>query len=257
MQTGVDINGNCIHCGSKVQSTAGCLNQQCPSKSLIYSCSADLVIDGSIIQHSEKNDVVFVPVNLLPVRTKATYIALDNETGGVTDDTSLLTSYLVILDQNFQVIDELELAMKPKDGIYHVNGEAMGVNKINIVEHDKVAITYQQAGTKLYDFLKKHTNNGATKLIPWGHNVNFDIIGLQNNIITKNSWNHFVSYRVIDSGVIAQVMKIIGLLPDDNKGSLEHLASFFKLEHGILHTAKADTLLTVEVIKCTIKLLRR
>jgi DNA polymerase III alpha subunit (gram-positive type) len=263
MQTGVDINGNCVNCGSKVDSTAGCL--KCSSITTVSDNSGQQttvypgLADQRIINTYDYRGIYtklpeVYEKTLFP--PQATYIALDNETGGVSDDSSLLTSYLAILDQNFQLMDELDLTMKPKDGIYHVNGEALGVNHINLVEHDKVAITYQAAGTKLYEFLKKHTNNGVTKLIPWGHNVNFDIMGLQNNIITKNSWNHFVSYRVIDSGVCAQVMKIIGLLPDDNKGSLEHLASFFKLEHGVLHTAKADTLLTIEVIKSMIKLLK-
>ena len=46
------------------------------------------------------------------------YLFLDNEMGGLEKEQySLLTSYLLATDDNFNVIAELDLRLKPNDGI--------------------------------------------------------------------------------------------------------------------------------------------
>ena len=45
------------------------------------------------------------------------YIFLDCEMGSVDLEYSLLSSYFLVVDGNFQKIDELELFVKPDDGI--------------------------------------------------------------------------------------------------------------------------------------------
>ena len=108
--------------------------------------------------------------------SNAYYVAFDNETGGLTKDCSLLTSHFIIADEQLNVIEELGLVIKPNDHQpYRVQATALAVNKINLIEHDKVAITQSEAAQKLFLFLKKHSNNGQIKLIPIGHNVSFDI----------------------------------------------------------------------------------
>lgn len=103
------------------------------------------------------------------------YIALDVETGGIGLDKSLLTAYFAVMDQNMTILDELYLHTKPDDGIYQVTADALRINGINLVDHESVAITYKEAGQKLYSFLSKHSAGGQYKMIPIGHNVAFDI----------------------------------------------------------------------------------
>jgi DNA polymerase III alpha subunit (gram-positive type) len=177
------------------------------------------------------------------------YIALDTETGGVTSDVSLLTAFFMVLDENFNEVGNLSLLIKPDNGLYQVTGEALGINKINLAEHDKVAITEKEAGTKLYEFLSSMNPNGGDKLIPIGHNVAFDVKFLQGKIISQGTWNKFVSYRVLDTGVVATFLKAVKLLPNDLNGSLSSLAAHYGLNTSMAHTASGDVLMCVEIMK--------
>lgn len=177
------------------------------------------------------------------------FVALDNETGGLTSDTSLLTSFLAILDADLNIVDELELLVKPDDGIYRVNAEALNINKINLLEHDKKAIPYSQAGAPLYEFLRKHSDNGANKLVPFGHNVMFDILGICDKIMSKKTWDHFCGYRLLCTGNISQFLKLQGKLPSDIQASLGKLAAYFGIDNSKAHTSKGDVLMCIEVLK--------
>jgi hypothetical protein len=85
------------------------------------------------------------------------YIAFDNETGGLNPETSLLTTYFAILDGNFNKIDELELLLKPNNNEpYVIEPQGLEINKINLIEHDKVAVPYSMGGQQLFKLLKKH-----------------------------------------------------------------------------------------------------
>ena len=91
------------------------------------------------------------------------FLAFDAETGGIGADKALLTLYFIVLNEKFEVLDELDLRIKPNDDIYHVTAEALEINKINLVEHDKVALTDKAAGQVLYPFLEKHSEKGKIK----------------------------------------------------------------------------------------------
>ncbi len=177
-----------------------------------------------------------------------TYIALDAETGGVTPETSLLTVYFAVLDENFCVVDDLDLKVKPDDENYVITARALEINKINLVKHDKLAIPYKDAKPLLYKFLEK--NYQGEKLIPVGHGVAFDVRRVYSTLISQGSWENFVSYRVLDTGNAAQFLRVAGLFPKEVSGSLGSLVAHFKLpSKGELHDARIDTLQTVEVLK--------
>ena len=184
------------------------------------------------------------------------YIAMDVETGGLTPETSILTAFFAVLDQDFNVTDEIDFNLKPEDGIYRVTAGGLMVNKINLVEHDKTAILVKDAKTPLYEFLKK--NNHGEKLIPIGHNVAFDISRIKRDgLISEGSWETFVSYRCVDTGVVCQFLRAAGLFPEDVSGSLGSLVGYFRIPSiGELHNAKTDTLQTVAVLKELLKIVK-
>jgi len=183
------------------------------------------------------------------------YIAIDTETGGLGDEVSLLTLYLGVLDQHFKLIAELDLCVKPNDGLYHIQPHALTINNIDLVAHDKVAITYDQAATKIYEFLNKVNNGGAIKLIPIGHNVAFDIRFLCQKTLSKKTWDKFVGYRCLDTGTIGRFMMEANLMPMQN-ASLGDIASYFGVTFQA-HTAKGDALASMEVMKKMIDLARK
>jgi DNA polymerase III alpha subunit (gram-positive type) len=175
------------------------------------------------------------------------YVALDLETGGIGHDKSLLTAYLAILDENMNVVEELDLKIKPNDDIYVLTAEALDINKIDIISHDKIAVSEKIAAQQVYNFLNATTNDGKNKLTPLGHNVQFDIQFLCNKTISKKSWDKFCTYRVLDTGVVAQFLIAQEVLPHMN-ASLGTLAQHYGITFEA-HTAKGDTLATVAVMK--------
>jgi DNA polymerase III alpha subunit (gram-positive type) len=185
----------------------------------------------------------------------ATYIAVDTETGGIGSDVSLLTAYIAILDKNMEIIEDLNLAIKPDNGIYNVTAEALFINKINLIEHDKGAITSGKAGELFRDFLIKHSPNGAIKLLPLGHNVAFDMDKLYQHVLNKKEAQKYISYRVLDTGSTGNFLKAAGYIPEAISGGLGTYVEYFKVIKRDAHEAKNDTLMTIDVMKAMLKLI--
>ena len=180
------------------------------------------------------------------------YLFLDNEMGGLEmENYSLLTTYLLFTDDDFNPVDDLALFLKPDDGIYKVCGEAMNVNRIDLKVHEATAITYKEADKVLYTWLNDITNKGKFKPTPVGHGVWGDINWINYHLLGKKTWDNFVSYRKLDTQSTCQFLKTCGKFPADVSGSLESIARYFSIpvDENQLHTAKTDTLLTLEVFK--------
>lgn len=213
------------------------------------------------------------------------YLVLDCETGGF-EGTSLLSVYLgVYSEENFTLLDELEMFMRPKDHIYMITAEALTVNGINLIEHETKAIPYQEAGTKLYNFLERNSI-GTTidiskkdestmtiteqayrlykelpkisytieKLSPLGHNVGGDIRLMKEFLVSPGTWDKFVSYRVEDTGTVGNFLKRQGKIPKDISGSLSSYAKYFNIDSSKAHDAKGDVNMTVQVYEKMLKL---
>jgi DNA polymerase III epsilon subunit-like protein len=184
--------------------------------------------------------------------SKARYIAFDCETGGKTVETSLLTVYFGILDEDFNLIDELYLYLKPNNGApFVVEGEGLGVNRINLTEHEKIAITLSEGGQQLVALLRKHNPDYENKLTPIGHNVSFDLGHIWAHLLKRSTWEQFVSYRPLCTAVIARFCRLAGIIPDSTSGSLTKLAEGLGVqwEGTGAHDAKSDVLATVGVLK--------
>ena len=174
------------------------------------------------------------------------YLPMDNETGGLHDEVSLLSSYLEVVDEKCNVIDSLELYVKPNDGLYKVEAGGLLVNKIDLVKHDQIAIPYSAAGQLLFRFLQKNSKDGEIKLIPVGKNVAGDVRWLQQHLLGKKTMDKFVSYRVLDITGIAMALQIKGKLPQDIGLSLSSLVEHFQIViPGVAHEAKYDTQATI------------
>lgn len=192
---------------------------------------------------------------------KKKYLAFDAETTGLKPRHNLLTMAFQVLDSNFQVIDRLSIKPKPSDGEYLVTPRAIEVNKICLSEHLATGEAEVICRVKLKNFLEKHTTHvdketGSLKiyrLTAVGQNVAFDIMRGQ---ILLPEWDDYVSYRYLDTQVIAQFMQLVGLMPEDVSTGLAGLAQHYTIEHGAAHTAEGDTDTTVEVLRRQIRVVR-
>lgn len=161
---------------------------------------------------------------------------------------SLLTAFFMVTDQEHNPLGELSLKVKPDDGDYIICGQGMTVNRINIQEHDKIAILYKNAKPLLFNFLKEFSTD--CRLTPVGHGVRGDIEHVTDKLISQGSWQQFCSHHYLDTSVVLQYLRGINLMPHDNDGSVEALAQYFGIEiQGTLHDASVDVRTTCELMK--------
>lgn len=177
--------------------------------------------------------------------TDAAFLAFDCESGGIGADVSLLTAHFSVCDKKWNIIDELSLALKPKEvdetgsAIYRVAAIALSINNINLIEHDKVAITKAEAGQQLRAFLWKYKPKEGW-LMPMGKNIEGDIDWVNDHILGANEWRKYVSYRTYDITTLITFLKRTGKLPTDAPESLEGMAKFIGFNFKA-HTADGDT----------------
>lgn len=182
------------------------------------------------------------------------YVAMDTETGGLSSDVAdILTLYIAIVDENLKVVDELDLKLKP-DGNRLPNAQAgaLKVNGIDIHAHleDPETIPYSEAKTKVIQLLKKYLKKSGrySNLRPLGYNLMFDIDFVQAYVLPFEEWESLISYNKVDPKIIVNFLKDAGWFPSD-LGTLVSVVKYFQLPMGEAHTAKADTLATIEVYK--------
>lgn len=185
------------------------------------------------------------------------YIAFDCETGGLTLDSDLLTCHFIVLDSNLNILEELPLYLKPLDRDYNVTNGAMEVNKIDLKEHDKIAISYEAGAKLLKDLLKKYKPaRKRTWFKAIGQNIPFDVRfishyllgGFDYNNPTKALESVGISKGLLDTYVLTQFLKQFGYLPEE-LGSLTSLVNHFNIKTQEFHNARTDTLMTIEVWK--------
>jgi len=178
------------------------------------------------------------------------YFCFDTETGGLAENASLLTLHGFILDDDLKIIDEIGLRLKPEDNIYLIEGNALAINKIDLGEHTKHAITYAEGATKLKTFLSKHVPSVKQKLNIVGQNIiDFDIPRLKNFLLSTQDFNFYFSRDVYDTRVQGLFLRKLGIIPDDVDigfaGQLRHFFPDLNLDghHGAEWDARQTAML--------------
>lgn len=180
--------------------------------------------------------------------SEAIFLPFDCESGGIGDEISLLSAHFAACDEDWNVVDELELLVKPNDGIYKVTAEAMSINKIDLIKHEAMAMPYSQAGQLLRDFLVRNSQNGKIKLQPMGKNIGGDVGWVTQHLLGKKTFNQYVSYRCYDITGIITYLKRTGRLDRFAPESLEGLAKYFGFEAD-WHTARGDNYAGIKVMR--------
>lgn len=182
------------------------------------------------------------------------YMAFDTETGGFNPRTAdLLTFYAGILDEDFKLVDELYLKLKPNNGAFPIaEAQALKVNGIDLKLHmaDPETISYEEGKAKLVTLLKKYLKKSGrfSNLIPFGYNVPFDIEWTQHHLLPKEEWLAILHYQIRDVMQNVVFLKDSGWFPQD-LGSLGTVVDYLGLPKRNAHNAKEDTLMTVDVHK--------
>ena len=188
------------------------------------------------------------------------FVAMDSETGGLDPKQSdILTLFMSVVDENFVVLDELDLKLKPEGRLPIVEDGAMAVNKIDLVKHleDPNTITYGEAKSKIIAFTKKYLKKRGkySNLIVLGQNVMFDLNFIWEHICSKQEFEAIFSYNVEDTKTAALFLKRCGWLPKD-VGTLKSLVEFFNIPKREAHEARGDVYMTIDVYKAMISLMK-
>lgn len=177
------------------------------------------------------------------------YFCFDTELGGLKKEYSLLTLYGQILNEDLNVLDEIDLKLKPDDGIYKVSADALSINRINLLEHDRNSISTSEASAKFNNFICRHSMNSKEKIIPMGHNVSLDIKFIKSYLMSSAEWEKHFSYRKMDCHSVAMFLGFSGFLPKYDSYSLKTLAEHYGLQTDGMHEARKDVQITTELFK--------
>lgn len=179
---------------------------------------------------------------------------MDCETGGLKGTETILTVYMAMVNNNLEIIDELDLEIKPDDGNYIYSEEALMINGIDLKKHDQTAIPESVATQKIISFFEKHKEL-QSKFTVLGHNVTFDINFIQNKLINPETWGTFVNTdHVEDTLEKAKALRESGHLPKELSLALGSCAEYFFIRTFGLHNAKLDCLVTLDVYKKELEL---
>jgi hypothetical protein len=191
-----------------------------------------------------------------------TLLGIDTENTGLLPGTQPLTLYMGVLDENFKIIQALDLKVKPDpiEGrtVYsHIEVEALVVNKINLIDHDKVATTYKQAKTIVYKWLEDMQSIYG-ELTPFGNMVGGDINKICEYLISRGSWDGFCDRRVIELTSVGKTLQLLGRIPEKQSLSLSKISEYFgmKVDNNMLHTARYDVEVGAFVLKNYLELLK-
>lgn len=180
------------------------------------------------------------------------YLIFDSETGGLNEnEEDLLTWYGAILDENFKVIDELDLKLKPDGGRLPIaNPGALKVNGIDLQKHiaDPNTVEYSVGKAKLLELINKHLKKRGrfSNITPMGYNVPFDVRWTQKHLLPQNEWEKLLHYKICDVMQNIDFLKMIGWVPSD-LGSLTEVVDYFGIPKRDAHNAREDTLMTLDV----------
>jgi DNA polymerase-3 subunit epsilon/ribonuclease T len=176
--------------------------------------------------------------------TTTKYLLVDTETGGLEPHLSLLTATFLCLDENRTIVDKLELFIRPDDDVYKVQAIALKVNGINLVEHNKEAISESEAKEIFLAFVQKHTSKDK-KLKFISQSTAYDLKWLQAKFLPIDEWETYFDRRPIDTQSTAVFLQDAGILPQTLSCGLQSLCEYFCIEVKDVHTATGDCMMTL------------
>lgn len=182
------------------------------------------------------------------------YMPFDSETGGLDEHKAdLLTWYGCIMTEDYQILDEVNLKLKPNDGRLPIaEAGALRVNGINIQAHmsDPDTVTYKEGAALIEAMIRKHLkrNGRYSNITPMGYNVPFDERWSKKYVIPQEVWLSLLHYKNHDVMAVVDNLKRYGLFPK-TLGSLTTVVEYLQVPSRGAHNAKEDTLMTIDVDK--------
>lgn len=175
---------------------------------------------------------------------KERLLFIDTETGGLDPQKHSLLSVGLVLWDNGIIIDSKEILIN--DGVLSATDEALAINRINLDEHKKIAISPKDAIEQIKQFAQK-CKIGDDKITIAGHNVQFDVGFLKQLFYNNEERFHTIfSHRIIDTSSILNYLYLAGKLKQKAVSS-DSAFEYFGIEVDGRHTALGDAVATAEL----------
>jgi len=177
------------------------------------------------------------------------YFLFDTETGGLKKESSLLTVFGYMLNDKLDITSRVSYAIKAPLGVYVVEAKGLEVNRINLVEHDKMATPLAEVKAQFKNTVCKWSFGSSDKITPIGHNVRFDVKFVKWHLMPD--WDNYFDRRHIDTASIAKFLAMAGVLTPQSSYGLSDIGKALGLpiKEEELHTAKGDVDLTLAILR--------
>ena len=184
----------------------------------------------------------------------------DSETGGLDENSAdLLTAYFAIMDEDYKILDELDLKLKPDDRLPIAEAGALKVNGIDIQKHiaDPATVTYSEGKKLLTAMIKKYLKKRGrfSNIMPFGYNVPFDERWCKKHLLPPSEWESMIHYKSVDVMKTVDDLKRFGWFPKE-LGSLGTVVDYLGIPKRAAHNAKEDTLMTIDVDKKIVEIMK-
>ena len=188
------------------------------------------------------------------------FAAFDSETGGLNPEVAdMLTFYMGLFDENFKLVEEVDLKLKPEGRLPVADAGALKVNGIDLKAHlaNPETVTYAVGRERVLAMLKRHYKKvgRSSNIRPLGYNVPFDEKFTFQHLISQADWLNVMHYKRVDVMERVDFLKECGWFPKE-LGSLGTVVDYLQIPKRSAHNAKEDTLMTVDVYKKLLEIMR-
>ncbi|MBS1602388.1 MAG: 3'-5' exonuclease [Bacteroidetes bacterium] len=179
---------------------------------------------------------------------------IDTETGGIDPASNSLLSLGLVVWKELEVEASLEILID--DGILNVTAKAIEVNRIDLSEHRKKAVSPVEAIRQMDRFINDHFPKDE-KIVLGGHNISFDVNFL-NFFLTRHGYDfqQRFSHRHVDTSSILFYLYLTGKIKRKLTASQDALDYFGIAVQG-RHTALGDALATAQLFSSLVSILYR
>lgn len=171
-------------------------------------------------------------------------LVIDTETTGLSPRfNKTLTVGMLLIDVEKDFLDILDSNhIFVKHNKYNATKGAMSVNKIDIIQHNQIAVPPQKACSQINNFIEK---NVLHKIPLIGHNIAFDR-GFLNALFDQGKSLHKFHHEHEDTMWIWRNLQKENKVPI-GRSNLQTVANHFKIDYTKAHDALADCKITAQV----------
>jgi len=178
-------------------------------------------------------------------------LVIDTETTGLSPRLhKILTVGLLLVDvekNHLNILDQNHILIKHNN--YNASKGAMSVNKIDLIQHNQIAITPTKACDQINTFIEKNILHEIPLV---GHNIQFDKGFLSSLFDQGNTLSKF-HHQSEDTMWIWRNLQKENKVPF-GRANLETVASHFGIDYTRAHDALADCKITAKVYHEMLKL---